>query len=74
MPQFDFYSFSSQVFWSLFGFLGFYFLILRFYLVNFSEVLKIRSKLTSSYLKVNANSSIIDLYSSFIILIVKNIK
>jgi len=74
MPQFDFYSFSSQVFWSLFGFLSLYFLILRFYLVNFSEVLKIRSKLTSSYLKVNANNSIIDLYSSFIVLIVKNIK
>jgi hypothetical protein len=74
MPQFDFYSFSSQVFWSLFGFLTFYFFILRSYLVHFSTVLKMRSKLALSYLKTNSNDSTIDIYSSFIALIIKNLK
>lgn len=45
MPQFDFYSFSVQIFWILFGFSFFYFVILRFYLVPVSEVLKWRKKL-----------------------------
>jgi len=45
MPQFDFYSFSVQIFWILVGFSLFYFFILRFYLVPVSEVLKWRKKL-----------------------------
>jgi F0F1-type ATP synthase membrane subunit b/b' len=45
MPQFDIYSFSSQVFWLLITFGFFYFFILRFYLARYAESLKIRSKI-----------------------------
>jgi len=66
MPQFDFYSFPSQVFWSLLGFLIFYFFILRFYLVNFSETFKMRSKLISFYVKTSKTAiSLIDILSTF---------
>ena len=49
MPQFDFDSFSTQVFWSLSGFFYFYFLVLRYYLSLIGEALKFRSKLVDSY-------------------------
>jgi hypothetical protein len=53
MPQFDFYSFVSQTFWILL-FLGFfYFIILYFYLSNYSAVFKTRKKLSHLY-KVDA--------------------
>jgi len=42
MPQFDFFSFSTQVFWILIGFFSFYFFILKFYLVKIAETLKLR--------------------------------
>ena len=42
MPQFDFYSFSTQVFWVLVSFFIFYFFILKYFLVNFSMLNKIR--------------------------------
>ena len=42
MPQFDFFSFSTQVFWILVGFFSFYFFILKFYLVKIAETLKLR--------------------------------
>ena len=45
MPQFDFYSFPSQVFWTITGFLFFYFFILKYYIVKFSELFKMRQKL-----------------------------
>ena len=45
MPQFDFYSFPSQVFWTLIGFFIFYFFILKNYIVKFSELFKMRQKL-----------------------------
>jgi hypothetical protein len=45
MPQFDFYSFSGQVLWTLLGFSFFYFFILKYYIVYFSEIFKIRQKL-----------------------------
>jgi len=54
MPQFDFYSFSSQNFWVLLSFLVLYFFILYFYLANFSETIKIRQKLINMY---NADST-----------------
>ena len=57
MPQFDFYSFSGQIFWTLVGFYTFYFFILHSYLANFSEMLKIRQKLTSSNTKSHKTSS-----------------
>ena len=45
MPQFDFYSFPGQVFWTLLGFYFFYFFILKYYIVKFAEVIKMRQKL-----------------------------
>lgn len=51
MPQFDFYSFSGQIFWTLFGFYLFYFFVLHFYLTSFSELFKMRQKLESHYVK-----------------------
>ena len=50
MPQFDFYSFSSQNFWVLLSFFTLYFFILYFYIANFSEMIKIRQKLTTMYI------------------------
>lgn len=47
MPQFDFYSFSSQVVWSQLGIIFFYFFILKFYLAPIIEILKFRQKLFS---------------------------
>jgi F0F1-type ATP synthase membrane subunit b/b' len=44
MPQFDFYSFSTQVFWSLLIFYIFYFVFTQIYLPKISEVLKLREK------------------------------
>jgi hypothetical protein len=58
MPQFDFYSFSGQVFWSLSGFFCFYFFILRFYVISFSEVLKMRQKLVDVSMSNDSNASI----------------
>ena len=55
MPQFDSFSFSNQVFWTLVGFSFFYFFILRVYLTNFSEIFKFRQKLLNTYLKKNTN-------------------
>lgn len=48
MPQFDFFSFSAQVFWILVGFFLFYFFILKFFLVKISETLKVRKKSADS--------------------------
>ena len=53
MPQFDFYSFSGQIFWTLLGFYLFYFFVLHFYLTNFSEMFKMRQKLATTYVKEN---------------------
>jgi F0F1-type ATP synthase membrane subunit b/b' len=44
MPQFDFYSFSTQVFWSLAIFFIFYFMVTQIYLPRIAEVLKLREK------------------------------
>lgn len=48
MPQFDFYSFASQVIWCGFGFALFYSFILKYYLVYFSEIYKMRNKMYQS--------------------------
>jgi len=45
MPQFDFYSFSTQIYWVLFGFIILYFFLLRLYVVNFSNYNKFYQKL-----------------------------
>jgi len=47
MPQFDFYSFSTQIFWVLSVFILLYFLLLRLYVVNFSRYNKYHQKTSS---------------------------
>ena len=44
MPQFDFYSFSGQNFWLLFIFFLFYFICFYSFVLNISELFKLRSK------------------------------
>lgn len=57
MPQFDFYSFSGQIFWTLAGFYFFYFFGLHFYLTKLSALFKMRQKLISTYIKDNSSVS-----------------
>ena len=68
MPQFDSYSFSVQVFWSLLGYLFFYFFILKFYLSNFSEMFKFRQKLINIYSTNNNTSKPTNYYLDFFLL------
>ena len=65
MPQFDSYSFSGQIFWTLLGFFVFYFFILNFYIVHLSEVVKMRQKLYISSLQ-NKKVSVVDIYNPFL--------
>lgn len=66
MPQFDFYSFSSQTFWLLSIFFIFYFFILYFYLANFSEVLKMRKKIFALYSSTSGvNKNMLNFYNLF---------
>jgi F0F1-type ATP synthase membrane subunit b/b' len=58
MPQFDFYSFSGQIFWTLFGFYLFYFFVLHFYLTSFSELFKMRQKLATIYVKESNKTAV----------------
>ena len=58
MPQFDFYSFSGQIFWTLFGFYLFYFFVLHFYLTSFSELFIMRQKLSLVYVKESKTSTV----------------
>ena len=44
MPQFDKVTFFNQIFWLLILFLGFYTIVLKYYLPKASFVLKLRSK------------------------------
>ena len=50
MPQFDAYSFSSQIFYLLIGLTFYYFFTSYFYVVELSSVLKFRKSLMSSAL------------------------
>ena len=61
MPQFDFYSFSVQVFWTLSGFFLFYFLFLGDLLAKLSALLKLRSKLLVGF---SINGEALKLYTS----------
>ena len=65
MPQFDSYSFSGQIFWTLLGFFVFYFFVLNFYVVHLSEVVKMRQKLYISSLQ-NKKTSTVDIYNPFL--------
>jgi hypothetical protein len=74
MPQFDFYSFSTQIFYVLLAFIIFHFLILNFVVVSYAQVLKLRQKLFNAYLnnklfKIKAAKT---LYDSIILIIFKN--
>ena len=51
MPQFDAYSFSGQVFWTLTGFYLFFFWGLHSHLTQFSALFKMRQKLIYTYIK-----------------------
>ena len=51
MPQFDAYSFSGQVFWTLTGFYFIFFWGLHSHLTQFSALFKMRQKLISTYIK-----------------------
>jgi|TARA_E500000331_G_C17169378_1_gene675370 hypothetical protein len=62
MPQFDFYSFSGQVFWSLSGFFVFYFFVLRFYVAEISKVVKYRKKLATMFKSSDASVDKSSLY------------
>ncbi len=66
MPQFDFYSFSGQTFWILVTFFIFYFVIVYFYLPNFSEVLKFRQKLFKKYTENSLVKKGVSLYDLFL--------
>lgn len=44
MPQFDFYAFSTQIFWALIIFFSFYYIFTQVFLSKISEVLKLREK------------------------------
>lgn len=76
MPQFDFYSFSTQVFYVLLGFTIFHFYILNFVVISYSQVLKLRQKLFNTYLneKFKGVDSSKSVYDSFISLIFLNFK
>lgn len=45
MPQFDFYSFSVQIFWLLLSFTFFYFYLFSQVVIYFSEVIKFKNKI-----------------------------
>ena len=45
MPQFDFYSFSVQIFWILISFTFFYFYLFSQSIIYFSELLKFKFKI-----------------------------
>ena len=67
MPQFDFYSFSGQIFWTLVGFYFFYFFGLHFYLTKFAAMFKIRQKLIMTYIKENKVAlSAVNTFNSFL--------
>ena len=56
MPQFDFYSFSTQVFYVLLFFSFFHFFLLNYIVIPFGKVLKLRQKLFNTYLYKNVLS------------------
>jgi hypothetical protein len=71
MPQFDAYTYSSQIFWVLIGFYLFYFFFLNYYLISFSEVFKMRLKLISFYSKKRKGT--LDAFSPFLHAIFKKV-
>lgn len=58
MPQFDFYSFSTQVFYVLLGFIVFHFFILNYIIISYAQVLKLRQKLFDTFLLTKVVSGV----------------
>jgi hypothetical protein len=52
MPQFDIYSFSGQIFWTLLGFLIFYFFMLLSFMSPLGEIFLVREQLKVSTAKL----------------------
>jgi len=71
MPQFDFYSFSTQVYYILLVFAFFHFFILNFLIVSYGQILKLRQKLFNIYLpkKLTENQDSTQPYAFVTILI-----
>ena len=65
MPQFDFFSFFSQVFWLSFAIVFFYLLFLKFFLTKSSETLKMRNKLRAFFLNIPKRNFDQSLFSTF---------
>ena len=74
MPQFDFYSFSTQIFWFLLSFYFFYFFFVYFYITSFTRVFKLRQKLILFYSLNNLNKSSLSIFDKFFLKIIKNLK
>lgn len=66
MSQFDFHSFSVQIFWVLIGFFVFYFTNLKDYLSNLALLLKIRSKVLVSYVSNGLQTKKIAMFTFFL--------
>jgi hypothetical protein len=72
MPQLDFYSFATQVFFLLLILLIIYFFITFIVIPKYSEVFKLRLKLQSFYFKTSKKPIV--LYDRFIKLILESFK
>jgi hypothetical protein len=68
MPQFDFFSFFSQVLWLSFAITFFYLIFLKFFLTKSSETLKMRNKLKLFFInlpKENTDQSLFSILCVF---------
>ena len=68
MPQFDFFTFVTQGFWFINTFFVFYFIVLRTYIVKYSEVLKMREKIILEKEQKRAKVNLYDHFISAILL------
>jgi hypothetical protein len=77
MPQFDFYSFFTQVFFVTFAFCAFYLLYLQFLLVKSFETLKLRNKINPFFSTLSSSQAqfvtSIELFYTNAVLKAKNI-
>ncbi len=73
MPQLDFYSFATQVFFLLFALFIIYSFIVFIVLPRYSEVFKLRLKLQSFYFKTSKKPIVLyDRYIKYLIESFKN--
>ena len=68
MHQFDFYSFSSQIFWVLSGLMFYFFFTCYLYLSEISCALKLREKIVNT---VSGSSAIKVKFSNFFLISAK---